>query len=177
MYHYGGNNPIKYTDPTGEFVIPFAIPALPAIGTAIAKGVAVAGAIIVGLALGDAASEIIKSESQEKSENQKAGNVKQQLESNAQATSPNPMPPDDDENKKKPSSQNQLQKQVERGQAPRDVDRVDKPHQKGQQPHVHFKDKTSLNQDGTVHDAHNGIPSPSNEVKNWLRNNGWNTGE
>ena len=24
MYHYGGNNPIKYTDPTGEFVISFA---------------------------------------------------------------------------------------------------------------------------------------------------------
>ena len=95
MYHYGGNNPIKYTDPTGEFVIPFAIPALPAIGTAIAKGVAVVGAIIVGLALGDAASEIIKSESQEKSENQKAGSVKQQLESNAQVTSRNSMPPDD----------------------------------------------------------------------------------
>ena len=58
---------MKYTGPTGEFVIPFAIPALPAIGTAIAKGVAVVGAVIVGLALGDAASEIIKSENQEKS--------------------------------------------------------------------------------------------------------------
>ena len=67
MYHYGGNNPIKYTDPTGEFVSPFAIPTLPAIGTAIAKGVAIVGAVIVGFALGDAASEIIKSENQEES--------------------------------------------------------------------------------------------------------------
>ncbi len=174
---------MKYTDPTGEaiavipFIAPTVIAGAKAIGAWLASLFVVgAAATAVGVTL-DAAIDDGKSESQEKSENQKAGNVKQQLESNAQATSPNPMPPDDDENKKKPSSQNQLQKQVERGQAPRDVDRVDKPHQKGQQPHVHFKDKTSLNQDGTVHDAHNGIPSPSNEVKNWLRNNGWNTGE
>ena len=87
---------MRYVDPTGEFVIPLAIPVLPAIGTVIAKGVALAGAVIVGLVLGDAASEIINGESQEESENQKAGSVKQQLESNAQATAPNPMPPDDD---------------------------------------------------------------------------------
>lgn len=38
-----------------------------------------------------------------------------------------------------------MQKQVERGKAPKEVDRVDKLHQKGQQNRVHFKDKTSLN--------------------------------
>ena len=91
---------MRYVDPTGEFVIPLAIPVLPAIGTVIAKGVALAGAVIVGLVLGDAASEIINGESQEESENQKAGSVKQQLESNAQATSPNPIPPSPDNDDK-----------------------------------------------------------------------------
>ena len=48
---------------------------------------------------------------------------------------------------KKPTSRNQMQKQVEKGQAPKEVDRVDGAHTEGQQPHVHFKDGTSLNQD------------------------------
>ena len=97
--------------------------------------------------------------------------------------SPSPLPPDDDNNdgknkeNKKPTSQNQLQKQVEKGQAPKEIDRVDKAHIDGQQPHVHFKDGTSLNQDGTVHDAHNGVPNPSNATKEWLQTNGWSTGE
>ena len=66
-----------------------------------------------------------------------------------------------------------MQRQVEKGQAPKDVDRVEKPHVEGQQPHVHFKDGTSLKQDGTIHDKHKGIPNPSNKVKDWLKNNGW----
>ena len=70
-----------------------------------------------------------------------------------------------------------MQKQVERGQAPKDIDRVDKPHVPGQQPHVHFKDGTSLNQDGTIHDAHRGTPSVSNKVREWLIKNGWETNE
>ncbi len=68
------------------------IPILPAIGTVIAKGVALTGAVIVGLVLGDAASEIINGESQEESENQKAEGVKQQLASNAQAVASSPTP-------------------------------------------------------------------------------------
>lgn len=59
-----------------------------------------------------------------------------------------------------------MQKQVEKGQAPNEIDRVDK-------PHVHFKDGTSLNYDGTVHDKHNGIPKISNKVRTWLEKNGW----
>lgn len=51
--------------------------------------------------------------------------------------------------------------------------RVDKPHVEGQQPHVHFKDGTSLNQDGTVHNAHRGIPNPTKKIKDWLIKNGW----
>ncbi len=45
-----------------------------------------------------------------------------------------------------------MQKQVEKGQAPDEVDRVDKTHDKHGQDHVHFKDGTSINKDGTIHD-------------------------
>ena len=50
----------------------------------------------------------------------------------------------------KPTNQSQLQRQVEKGQSPKEVDRVDKSHVSGQKPHIHFKDGTSLNIDGTV---------------------------
>ncbi|MDF2548761.1 MAG: hypothetical protein K0R93_3659 [Anaerosolibacter sp.] len=65
---------------------------------------------------------------------------------------------------------------MEKGQAPREVDRVDKPHVPGQKPHVHFKDGTSLNNDGTIHDAHKGTPNPSNKTIDWLNENGWKAG-
>lgn len=70
-----------------------------------------------------------------------------------------------------------IQRQVEKGQAPTDIDRVDNPHVQGQKPHVHFKDGTSLNNDGTIHDAHRGTPSPSNKVIEWLKKNGWKVGD
>lgn len=74
---------------------------------------------------------------------------------------------------KNPTSANQLQKQVERKQAPKEVDRVDNSHSNNGQPHVHFKDGTSINQDGSIHDKHNGTPKLSNKVKEWLNKNGW----
>lgn len=74
-----------------------------------------------------------------------------------------------------PKSPGQLQKQVEKGQVPKEVDRVDKPHVPGQKPHVHLDDGTSLNNDGTVHDKHKGNPNPSNKTKKWLNKNGWKT--
>ncbi len=77
----------------------------------------------------------------------------------------------------KGDSAGSLQRQVERGQAPKEVDRVDKPHVPGQKPHVHFKDGTSLNNDGTTHDAHKGTPNPSNKTKEWLKDNGWKVEE
>lgn len=76
-------------------------------------------------------------------------------------------------NRCKPTSINQMQKQVERNQAPRDVVRVDKPHVFGQKPHIHFSDGTSLNIDGTIHDKRNGIPNLTRETAEWLENNGW----
>jgi uncharacterized protein RhaS with RHS repeats len=71
------------------------------------------------------------------------------------------------------SSPGNMQKQVERGQAPRDIIRVDKGHIPGQEPHVHYKDGTSSNQSGGVHDAHKGTPNPSKKAKDWLRDHGW----
>ena len=72
-----------------------------------------------------------------------------------------------------PDSPSSLQKEVEKGRAPKDVDRVDKPHVEGQKPHIHFKDKTSLNNDGTIHDKHRGMPDVSNKVRKWLESHGW----
>ncbi|MBQ7934997.1 MAG: hypothetical protein IJ333_01420, partial [Clostridia bacterium] len=74
---------------------------------------------------------------------------------------------------KKPTSPNQMQKQVERGQAPKTVIRVDNPKIPNQLPHVHFRDGTSLNIDGSVHDSMNGIHSLTNSERIWLFENGW----
>lgn len=57
----------------------------------------------------------------------------------------------------KPTSASQMQRQVEKGQAPKTVVRVDKAHNpnvQNQKPHVHFDEGTALNNDGTIHDVH-----------------------
>ena len=74
---------------------------------------------------------------------------------------------------KKPTSPSQMQQQVARGKAPRDVIRVDNPKIPGQKPHVHFRDGTALNIDGTTHDAINGVPNLTKAVRVWLFDNGW----
>jgi hypothetical protein len=176
---------VRYTDPDGRVAI--LIPLLPAVGSIILKGAAIAGAIIGGIVVGEAIKDGIENENQESSSVQQAEKSKQSIESNAQSVTPNlePLPPSEEPNDKennktnqnKPTSQNQMQRQVEKGKAPKEIERVDKTHQKGGQNHVHFKNGTSLNQDGTVHDAHKGIPNPSNASKEWLRDNGWSCGE
>lgn len=80
----------------------------------------------------------------------------------------------------KVTSANQMQKMVEKGKAPKSVERVDgvtgygSP---GEMPHIHFRDGTSINMDGTVHDKKNGAPKLDNETKKWLQENGWMTGD
>ncbi|QEM84122.2 RHS domain-containing protein [Halomonas binhaiensis] len=74
---------------------------------------------------------------------------------------------------KTPSSPGSMQKEVERGQAPREVARVDRGHIPEQEPHVHYTDGTSSTVSGGVHDAHRGIPSPSKKTKKWLNGHGW----
>lgn len=66
------------------------------------------------------------------------------------------------------TSVSQMQKQVISGQAPKEVIRVDKAHVPGQQSHIHFQDGTSINQDGSTHDAHKGIPLLTNKIKQWM---------
>ncbi len=75
-----------------------------------------------------------------------------------------------------PDSAGKMQKEVERGRAPRDVDSAHNAHNPdvpGQRDHVHFKDGTSLNNDGTVHDAHHGQPNPPKKTQRWLSQHGW----
>jgi RHS repeat-associated protein len=72
-----------------------------------------------------------------------------------------------------PSSAGKMQKEVEKGQAPESVDRVDKGRGPNEKDHVHFKNRSARNQDGTwKHDQ--GGTNLSNKVKDWLKNHGWN---
>ncbi|MDU8925640.1 RHS repeat-associated core domain-containing protein [Pasteurellaceae bacterium LIM206] len=72
-----------------------------------------------------------------------------------------------------PSSASKMNQEVKRGQAPKDVVRVDRGHIPGQESHVHYRDRTSSTVSGKVHDAHKGIPNPSKAVKSWLKSHGW----
>jgi len=69
-----------------------------------------------------------------------------------------------------PASAGNMQRQVERGQAPKSVDRVDPARAPFEQPNVHFKDGSCLNSDGTW--KHGGRPL-TNAEKNWLMKNNW----
>ena len=77
--------------------------------------------------------------------------------------------------KVKSTSPNQMQKQVGRRQAPKEVDRVDTGNTaSGTQPHIHFKgDYKSLNMDGTW--GHDGKVAPhlTRKMIEWLKDNGW----
>jgi hypothetical protein len=69
-----------------------------------------------------------------------------------------------------------MQTQVERGQAPASIERVDGAHVDGvpnQQPHVHYTNGTSSNRDGTTHDQMGGTPNPNRETRAWLQGHGW----
>ena len=78
-------------------------------------------------------------------------------------------------NKHSRTSSNQMQKQVERGQAPKEVDRVDKPHTGNnvQQDHIHFKDGTALNADGTPSHCDISSLKLTNAILDWILKNGW----
>lgn len=63
-----------------------------------------------------------------------------------------------------------------KGRTPRNVERVDRPHNPNvpnQKPHIHFKDGTSINLDGTPHDAGHGIAVIIEAVREWLEANGY----
>lgn len=71
------------------------------------------------------------------------------------------------------TSVNQMQKQVQKGKAPKEVKRVDKGKIFGEQDHVHLDDGRAINKDGTFKHNPSGNNNISNAVKEWLKKNGW----
>jgi RHS repeat-associated protein len=74
---------------------------------------------------------------------------------------------------RKPSSPGKMQKEVERGQAPRDIDRVDRPHPGSPEPHVHYTDGTSSTSSGRTKDKMRGEPNPPKKTREWLDGHNW----
>lgn len=68
-----------------------------------------------------------------------------------------------------------MNQQVRKGQAPKSIDRVDKgnPRIPGNKDHVHFKDGTALNYDGSISHEGNGVPQMTRSIRFWLIRNGW----
>ena len=188
VYHYAGNNPVKYTDPDGRSLLGklsagacFVGAALVlAAGTAIVATTAGTTAVIIAPAALKLSAELAGAGVLLAAVDEASEYAGQKLKQRAQAVAPAPVPngPDDNNKEKntKKTSTNQMNQQIKKGQAPKDIERVDKAdtNVKGSQNHVHFKDGTSMNQDGTIHDAHKGTPNPSKEAVEWLKNNGWN---
>ena len=68
-------------------------------------------------------------------------------------------------------SPNQMQKAVERGQAPDGVERVDRGNPDlWEQPHVHLNGGAALNKDGTWK---HGNANLTGDQRKWLQDNGW----
>ena len=172
MFAYCTNNPVNYVDYYGEY----AEAAIEISEAVIAYGWTIAlaeptiiGEVIYGIAAIGALSVIclvsLSASEAEKSENDAPQSITEpSSDSDEQATD------------NKPSNPGKMQKEVEKGQAPKDVDFVDKPHNtKTGKPHVHFKDGTAMNNDGTIHDKHKGTPTLTKKVKDWLGKHNWPT--
>jgi hypothetical protein len=67
-------------------------------------------------------------------------------------------------------SPNQLNRMINRGQAPRGIERVDTGKVKGEQTHVHVNNG-ALNRDGTW--KHEPSSPLTRSQRDWLRDNGW----
>ena len=170
LYAYCENNPVNYWDPTGQsfeaalggwvssmWWLNGVDGPLP-IGDAVFWSVtAILGIAVVGKVIYVAATDSPDVRADEKT---------------PADTAPTPEEKNGEVNEKS-SSPGKMQQEVKRGQAPKDVARVDRP--KNGKPHVHFKDGTSLNNDGTIHDKRAGIPKLTRPVRNWLRQHHWST--
>ena len=73
------------------------------------------------------------------------------------------------------TSARQMQRQVLKGQAPDEVDRVDGKHRNipNSKDHIHFKDNTAINYDGTISHEGHGKPKLTRKIKEWITQNGW----
>jgi len=70
----------------------------------------------------------------------------------------------------KSSTTGNMQKQVERNQAPKSIERVDNARTPYEKDQVHFKDGSAMNKDGSW--KHGGR-ALTNAEKEWLTKNGW----
>ena len=83
--------------------------------------------------------------------------------------------------KTKMTSPNQMDQEVKKGKAPKQVKRVDKPHAGQGLPHVHIgpaseeKPRGGINIDGTPHDGGVDPDDMTKDVKKWLGKHGWPT--
>lgn len=67
-------------------------------------------------------------------------------------------------------SPNQINNEIKKGKAPSSFERVDVGKTKGEQQHIHFKDKSALNMDGSwKHGTH----TLTRTEQEYLKNNGW----
>lgn len=134
-------------------------------GAAIADGPLPFGEILgLGLIVASVATEVVRHvRDGEEAEDEEEGEDGESEEGDGDGDDPPPTSP------------NRLQREVERGRAPRGVTRVDpaNPDVPGSQPHIHYDDGTSSNLDGSVHDAHRGYPNPSNRIRRWIESHGW----
>jgi hypothetical protein len=73
--------------------------------------------------------------------------------------------------KLKQTSLNQMRQQVDRGKAPKEVERFDKGnHEQGEQHHVHLKDGRAINIDRTFKHGSGEVPK---QIEKWLKDNGY----
>jgi len=191
LYAYCIGNPLMYKDPSGNFVIsgfvvgvvvagvavvtagamlssPQARQSRQEVGRTISAGAAIAkgAANEVAKDVGDTVAAIVAIAMTHKLYNDYRTIIESKKKDSDETSA------DNQTSKKEPDSAGKMQKEVEKGQAPRGVARVDNGHVNGR-PHVHLKDGTSINDDGTIHDKKNGIPNLSNKIKQWLEKHGW----
>ena len=67
MYHYAGNNPVKYTDPTGEFAI--AVPLIPAAVEGVKDLALLCLAVLCGVGIGEGVEALSQSIENEQTKN------------------------------------------------------------------------------------------------------------
>ena len=170
LFSYCENNPINCSDNNGAnwrtafgmglavaaiglvvlATLPFSGPLLAGAGIA-ASTVATAANVTVATGLSVAGGALFAS-------NNEHGNSQNSTRNSNERTSPN-----------------QMQEQVNRGQAPREVDRVDKgkPSIPDNKDHIHFKDGTALNYDGSPSHEGNGLPKITRAISDWIQKNNW----
>ena len=175
MFAYCNNNPVNYYDQTGENADALFMSWLTGVGSAALSEPTLIGEII--LIVGVVAIGVIWLGEQIADGTQVIEDIIESQDDPPQSIT---EPPDKSNEKvkddTKPSSPGTMQREVEKGQAPKDIESVHKPHNtKTGKPHIHLRNGTSMNNDGSPHDAHKGIPHLTKKIKDWLSKHNWAT--